>query len=69
MRNHLVRQTSIWILAILGQDKMKSLMLWFLKLLMNKLPLMYLIVRGSKPLLESSKAAVPHLGAAVPHPL
>jgi hypothetical protein len=39
---------------------MKSLMLWFLKLLMNKLSLMYLIVRGSRPPLESSRAAVLH---------
>jgi hypothetical protein len=47
----------------------ESLMLWFLKLLMNKLPLMYLIVRGSRPLLESIRVAVPHLGATVLYPL
>jgi hypothetical protein len=40
-----------WLLAILGHKKMKSLVWWFPKLLMNKFLLTYLILKGSKPLL------------------
>ena len=39
------------------------------KLLMNKVSLTYLMLRGSRPLLQLSIAAVPHIRATVPHSL
>jgi hypothetical protein len=36
---------------------------------MKKFLLTYLMLRGSKPLLQSSRMAVPHLGAVVSHHL
>ena len=64
-----MKQSSNWLLVILDHKKMKSLKWWFLKLLLNKVPLTYLMLRGSKPLLQISRVAVLHIKAVVPHSL
>ena len=62
-----MKQSSNWLLVIQDHKKTKSLKWRFLKLLINKVLLTYLMLRESQPLLQISRAIVPHIRAAVPH--
>jgi hypothetical protein len=65
-RIYLVRQSSNWLLAILGHKKIKPPKKRILRLLLHQFPLTYSMQKRSTRLLAVSRAAVPHRRAVVP---